>query len=211
MPTIYAALSFAAVAFLMALSPGPNLFYLASRSIFQGRFAGFVSLGGVCTGMFLYMMATAAGLSALFKAVPIAYDAVRWAGAIYLLWLAYKVITARSSSLITTALPLESKAQLYVRGLLTCLLNPKIVVTYGALLPQFVDPVSGNVLGQTLVLGLVQIVAAASAHSLVILSAATVVSLLSRRHGFAKAQRYMLGSVLTALAVRLAVERRSAG
>jgi threonine/homoserine/homoserine lactone efflux protein len=140
MPTISAALSFAAVAFLMALSPGPNLLYLASRSIFQGRFAGFTSLGGVCTGMFLYMLATAAGLSTLFKAVPIAYDAVRWAGAIYLLWLAYKVMTARSSSLTPTALHSESKAQLYRRGLLTCLLNPKIVITYGALLPHLLIP-----------------------------------------------------------------------
>lgn len=210
MPTFSAALSFATVAFLMALSPGPNLLYLASRSICQGRFAGFASLGGVCTGMLLYMLATAAGLSALFKAVPIAYDAVRWAGAIYLLWLAYKVITARSLGVSQTALPLESKAQLYRRGLLTCLLNPKIVVTYGALLPQFVDPALGNVISQILVLGLVQIVAAALAHSLVILSAAAVASLLSKRHAFAKAQRYLLGSVLTALALRLAVERRSA-
>jgi len=211
MPTLSAALSFAAVAFLMALSPGPNLIYLASRSICQGRYAGFVSLGGVCTGMFLYMLATAAGLSAIFKAVPAAYDAVRWLGAIYLLWLAYKVITARSTSLISTVLPSESKAQLYRRGLLTCLLNPKIVITYGALLPQFVDPLSGNVLSQIVALGLVQIVAAASAHSLVILSAAAVASLLSKRHGFAKIQRYLLGSVLTALAVRLLVERHSAG
>jgi threonine/homoserine/homoserine lactone efflux protein len=211
MPTLSAALSFSAVAFLMALSPGPNLLYLASRSIFQGRLAGFASLGGVCTGMFLYMLATAAGLSALFKAVPIAYDAVRWAGALYLLWLAYKVITVRPSGAIATALPLERRARLYRRGLLTCLLNPKVVVTYGALLPQFVDPASGNILSQTVLLGLVQIVAAASAHSLVILSAAAVASLLSKRRGFAKAQRYLLGSVLTGLAARMAVERRSAG
>jgi threonine/homoserine/homoserine lactone efflux protein len=161
--------------------------------------------------MFLYMLATAGGLSALFNAVPLAYDAVRWAGAIYLLWLAYNVITAQSSSLIATALPLESKVQLYRRGLLTCLLNPKVLVTYSALLPQFVNPVSGNVLSQTVALGFVQIVAAASAHSLVILSAASVASLLSKRHRFAKTQRYLLGSVLTALAVRLAVERRIAG
>jgi threonine/homoserine/homoserine lactone efflux protein len=161
--------------------------------------------------MFLYMLAAAGGLSVLFNAVPIAYDFIRWAGAIYLLWLAYKVITARSTSLISTVLPSESKAQLYRRGLLTCLLNPKIVITYGALLPQFVDPLSGNVLSQIVALGLVQIVAAASAHSLVILSAAAVASLLSKRHGFAKIQRYLLGSVLTALAVRLLVERHSAG
>lgn len=209
MPTVSAALSFAAIAFLMALSPGPNLIYLASRSICQGRSAGFASLGGVCTGMFFYMLGTAAGLSAIFKAVPAAYDAVRWAGAVYLLWLAYKVVTKRSPILAPTGLPRENKTQLYRRGLLACLLNPKIVVTYGALLPQFVEPASGDVLGQTLVLGLVQITAAASAHSIVIVSAAAVASVLSKHHSFVRAQRYLLGSVLAALAVRLAVERRS--
>ncbi len=210
MSTLSAALAFAALAFLMALSPGPNLIYLASRSICQGRSAGFASLGGVCTGMFLYMLATAAGLSAIFKEVPTAYDAVRWVGAAYLLWLAYKVVTTRSSILAPTALHSEIRTRLYCRGLLTCLLNPKIVVTYGALLPQFVDPASGHVLGQTVVLGLIQIAAAASAHSLVILSASGVASVLAKHHAFARAQRYLLGSVLTALAVRLAVERRSA-
>lgn len=209
MPTIPQALSFAMVAFLMALSPGPNLLYLASRSICQGRSAGFASLGGVCSGMLLYMLATAAGLSAIFSAVPVAYDMVRWAGAAYLLWLACKVVTARSPVMATAALPVETKAVLYRRGLLTCLLNPKIVVTYGVLLPQFVDPVAGHVLGQTVVLGFVQIAAAASAHSLVICSAAAVASLFSRRHAFAKFQRYLLGAVLAGLAVRLAVERRS--
>jgi threonine/homoserine/homoserine lactone efflux protein len=210
MPTALAVLSFAAVAFLMALSPGPNLIYLASRSICQGRSAGFASLGGVCTGMFFYMLATVAGLSAIFKVVPAAYDAVRWVGAAYLLWLAYKVVTTRSPLLAPAGLPPEDRTQLYRRGLLTCLFNPKIVVTYGALLPQFVEPASGNVLSQTLALGLVQIAAAASAHSLVIISAAAVASVISKRHAFVRAQRYLLGSALAALAVRLAVERRSA-
>jgi threonine/homoserine/homoserine lactone efflux protein len=209
MPTLPIALSFAAVAFLMALSPGPNLLYLASRSLCQGRAAGFASLGGVCTGMFCYMLATAAGLSALFNAVPAAYDAVRWAGAAYLIWLAYKVLTRQSSALVPTALPWESRGRLYRRGLLTCLLNPKVVVTYGVLLPQFLDPGSAHVLSQTVVLGLVQIAAAASAHSLVILVAAAVASVVSRHRGFVTIQRYLLGSVLAALAVRLAFERRN--
>jgi threonine/homoserine/homoserine lactone efflux protein len=210
MPTLTTALSFATVAFLMALSPGPNLIYLASRSICQGRVAGFSSLGGVCSAMFLYMLATAAGLSALFVAVPIAYDAVRWAGAAYLLWLAYKVVTKKSASLTTSTLAHESAATLYRRGFLTCLLNPKIVVTYGALLPQFVEPSAGHVLGQTIALGMVQIAAAACAHTLVILSAASVASALSKRHACADAQRYLLGSILATLALRLATERRSA-
>lgn len=193
----------------MALSPGPNLLYLASRSVCQGRAAGFASLGGVCTAMFLYMLATAAGLSVLFVAIPIAYDAVRWAGAAYLVWLAYKVVTKRTSSLATSAVAYESPAVLYRHGLLTCLLNPKIVITYGALLPQFVEPSAGNVFWQTVVLGIVQVVAAASAHGLVILGAAAVASALSTGHTFAKVQRYLLGTVLAALALRLAAERRS--
>jgi threonine/homoserine/homoserine lactone efflux protein len=208
MPTLTAALSFATVAFLMALSPGPNLLYLASRSICQGRAAGFASLAGVCTAMLLYMLATAAGLSALFVAVPIAYDAIRWAGAAYLLWLAYKVVTKKASSLATSTLAHESRAVLYRRGFLTCLLNPKIVITYGALLPQFAEPSAGNILGQTIVLGVVQIAVAASAHTLVILAAASVARVLAKRHSLAHAQRYLLGTVLAALALRLATERR---
>jgi threonine/homoserine/homoserine lactone efflux protein len=149
-------------------------------------------------------------LSALFEAVPVAYDAVRWAGACYLLWLAYKILTARSGASLPATLHSESRGRLYRRGLLTCLLNPKIVITYGALLPQFIDPGSGHIMGQTLVLGLVQIVAAAGAHCLVILFAAAAASLASQHRFFAKAQRYLLSSVLAGLALRLAVERRHA-
>lgn len=158
--------------------------------------------------MAVYMLAAAAGLSALFVMIPIAYDAVRWAGAAYLCWLAYKVVTSRACSPATSNLAHEGPAVLYRRGLLTCLLNPKIAITYGALLPQFVDPSAGNVLWQTVALGMIQIVAAASAHGLVILAAATVASALSAGRSFAKAQRYLLGVVLAALALRLAVERR---
>lgn len=211
MTTFTTAFSFAGVAFLMALSPGPNLLYLASRSICQGKSAGFASLAGVCLGMFLYMLATAAGLSAIFVAVPFAYDAVRMAGAAYLLWLAYKMFTQRHSELGTSALRMESPAKLFRAGFLTCLLNPKLVITYGALLPQFVDMAAGHVLGQTVTLGLVQIGAAATAHSLVIISAATVARFLaSRGTTFAALQRYILGTVLAALAVRLALDRKGA-
>lgn len=210
MPTATAALSFAAVAFLMALSPGPNLLYLVSRSICQGRAAGFASLAGVCTAMLLYALAAAAGLSALFLMVPIAYDTVRYAGAAYLLWLAYKVLPNRASISAASSLTAESAAQIYRRGFLTCLLNPKVVVTYGALLPQFVELSAGHVLGQTIVLGVVQVVSAASAHSLVILASAAVATALSRRRAFVNAQRFVLSSVLAALAIRLLAERRSA-
>ena len=205
------ALGFGAVAFSMALSPGPNLLYMASRAACQGRAAGFVSLAGVCTGMLCYLVAAAAGLSALFALVPLAYDAVRLAGAGYLLWLAWKVLRSRAPLGTTSQLAPEPWTQLYRRGLLTCLLNPKIVVTYGALLPQFVDPAAGSVFGQTLQLGLVQIAAAALAHSGIILTAGALARVLTGSASRARLQKTVLASMLALVALRLATARRPAG
>ncbi len=211
MPTLPAALTFASVAFLMALSPGPNLLYLASRSICQGKQAGFASLAGVCTGMLIYMLATAAGLSTLFMAVPLAYDVVRCTGAAYLLWLAYKAFTGRAPELGTAQLRAEPPSTLFRTGFFTCLFNPKLVITYGSLLPQFIEPANGHVLGQTVALGLIQIGAAATAHSCVIVLAAGVSGFLTTRvKSLAALQRYLLSTVLAGLALRLALDRRHA-
>lgn len=113
--------AFAALALVIALSPGPNLLYLASRAICQGRGAGFASLAGVCTAMLVYMIATAAGLSALFAAVPIAYDVLRLAGAAYLVFLAYRALRSSSRDLQETRLPSEPFATLCRRGFMICL------------------------------------------------------------------------------------------
>lgn len=210
MLSLHTVLTFAGLAFLMALSPGPNLLYLASRSICQGAAAGFASLAGVCTAMLLYMFATAAGLSALLAALPIAYDVIRLAGAAYLLWLAVKTLRAGNAPCATASLLPESSGALYRRGFITCLLNPKIVLMYGSLLPQFIQPESGSVFSQTIELGLVQVVAAASAHSCVIFGAARVSSLFSRTPTFARAQKYLLSGMLAAVAARMAFDRRTA-
>lgn len=202
-------LAFAGLAFVMALSPGPNLLYLASRAICQGRDAGFASLGGVCTAMLVYMCATAAGLAALFAAVPLVFEVLRLTGAAYLLFLAYRALRAAAQDWRASRLQPEPVATLYWRGFLTCLFNPKIVLMYGALLPQFIAPHHGTVLAQTLQLGLVQVIAAATAHSGVILGAASVSKLLGRLPGFARLQRYLLGAALIAVAVRLGLSRRS--
>ncbi len=210
MVSLFTILSFSGLTFIMALSPGPNLFYLASRSICQGRSAGFTSLLGVCFGMFIYMLATTAGLSALFVAMPVAYDVVRYIGASYLLWLAFKAFTRPAASFNSNHLAPESQGKLFRRGLLTCLLNPKIVLTYGAFLPQFIEPSNGNIPIQTITLGLLQIISAAIAHSLVILGASSVASILKCSQAFVRFQRYLLATVFATLAVRLALERQNA-
>src|ERR1700712_1914992 len=143
----------------MVLTPGPNMIYLISRSISQGRMAGLISLGGVALGFVFYMLCAAFGITALLFAVPYAYDALRFGGALYLLWLAWQVLKPNGRSPFQVReLPVDSPRKLFAMGFVTNLLNPKIAMLYLALLPQFVDPAVGSVLTQSLVLGTIQTV-----------------------------------------------------
>jgi threonine/homoserine/homoserine lactone efflux protein len=202
-------LLFAGTAILMALSPGPNMFYLVSRSICQGRAAGVVSLLGVISGMTVYILLTAFGLSALFLAVPFLYDGLRLGGAAYLLWLAWQAIRPTGRSLFETqALPADSRKKLYLTGFITCLLNPKVMVFYVSLLPLFVDPARGPVFGQSLLLGGTQVLMAFSTHLCLVLGAGPIARWLARRPSWLALQRYVMASVLSAIAVKLAIEHR---
>lgn len=207
MISLLTACTFFVLALAMALSPGPNLVYLVSRSVCQGRAAGFASLAGVGAGMLAYMAATACGLTALFVAVPMLYESLRLVGAVYLLWLAIRTLRAGAAVPGMHALGIETPGALFRRGFATCLLNPKIVLTYGALLPQFVDPAAGSVFAQTLALGAVQIVAALLAHSAVIFCAAYLARALQRRPRFVRAQPYLLAVALAGVALQLGWRR----
>jgi threonine/homoserine/homoserine lactone efflux protein len=209
MPETQNLLTFAALALGMVLTPGPNMIYLISRSISQGRTAGLVSLGGIALGFVAYMLCAAYGLTALIMAVPYAYDAIRIAGAAYLLWLAWLAIRPGGrSSFEVRDLPEDGPARLFSMGLFTALLNPKIAVMYLSLLPQFIDPAKGSVLGQAVVLGSVQIATSVAVNTVIIISAAFIASFLQRRPGFALVQRWLMGTVLAGLAVRMATEAR---
>ena len=141
MPSSTALIAFALVALTMVLTPGPNLIYLISRSITQGAAAGIVSLGGVALGFVFYMLCAAFGITALLFAVPYAYDALRLAGAAYLLYLAWQAVKPNGRSPFEVQpLAADSPRKLFAMGLFTVLLNPKVAVLYLALLPQFLEP-----------------------------------------------------------------------
>ena len=207
MVSLSALLAFAGVALVMVLTPGPNMAYLVSRSIAQGRAAGLVSLVGVATGFLVYMLLAAFGITALLLAVPLAYDAIRIAGAIYLGWMAWNALKpgGRSPFQIRNLAP-DSPRKLYMMGLFTSLLNPKVAALYLSLLPQFVDQTHGNVLGQTLVLGATQIVVSVAVNTVWIVLAGSVASFLLRKPWWAQAQRWFMGTVLGLLAVRMAAD-----
>lgn len=205
-------LLFAGAALLMVLTPGPNMIYLISRSICQGRKAGVISLFGVAAGFLLHMFAAAVGLSALFLAIPFAYEVLKWAGAVYLLWLAWRAVRPGASSPFEVKqLPPDPSSKLFLMGFLTNVLNPKIAVFYLAIFPQFISPAHGSVFLQSIVLGSTQIAISFSVNLFIALSAAGIASWFGRNPVWLTAQRYLMGFVLAGLAVRLALEERKAG
>jgi threonine/homoserine/homoserine lactone efflux protein len=200
---------FAGAALLMVLTPGPNMIYLISRSICQGRAAGVISLFGVASGFVIHMLAAGAGLSAIFLAVPLAYELLKWAGAAYLLWLAWQAVRPGGRSPFEAReLPPDSPRKLFAMGFLTNLLNPKAAVLYLSLLPQFISPGQGSVFIQSITLGMTQIAVSFTVNLCIIFSAAGIAAWFARNPLWLAAQRHVMGSVLASLAVRLAMEQR---
>jgi threonine/homoserine/homoserine lactone efflux protein len=209
MPSFTNLFAFASIALGMVLTPGPNMIYLTSRSIIQGRLAGLVSLSGVALGFVFYMVCAAFGVTALVFAVPYAYDALRLTGAAYLLWLAWQALRPGGrSQLEVKVLPVDSPRRLFAMGLLTNLLNPKIAMLYLSLLPQFIDPNAGSVLSQSLALGSTQIVISVTVNAMIAMMAGSIATFLKARPSWALIQRWLMGTVLAGLAVRMAVESR---
>jgi threonine/homoserine/homoserine lactone efflux protein len=208
-PATASLLTFALVCLGLVLTPGPNMMYLVSRSICQGRKAGLISLGGVGLGFLVYMVAAALGITALLFAVPLAYDALRLAGAAYLLYLAWQVLKPGGRSPFQVRnLSVDSNRRLFAMGLLTNLLNPKAAMLYLSLLPQFIDPARGSVLRQSLVLGSLQIAISLSVNALIAMAAGTIASFLGSRPAWIVVQRWLMGTVLAGLGLRMAFESR---
>jgi threonine/homoserine/homoserine lactone efflux protein len=208
-PETTSLLAFALIALGMVLTPGPNMVYLISRSICQGRTAGLISLGGVALGFVFYMMCAAFGITAIVMAVPYAYDALRFAGALYLLYLAWQAVKPGGRSPFQVRdLPKDSPRKLFLMGFLTNLLNPKIAVMYLSLLPQFISPDHGSVLTQSLVLGLTQISISVIVNTMIAIAAGTIAVFLANRPTWLVIQRWLMGTVLAGLAVRMATEAR---
>ncbi|MDQ0420113.1 threonine/homoserine/homoserine lactone efflux protein [Peteryoungia aggregata LMG 23059] len=207
MPSLPAFLAFSLICLGMVLTPGPNMIYLVSRSICQGPMAGLISLGGVALGFVVYMLLTAFGITVLLLAVPFAFEVLKFCGALYLGWLAWQALRpAGRSPFQVRDLPADSPRKLFVMGLVTNLLNPKVAILYMSLLPQFIDPTRGSVLLQSLVLGFTQIVIGVTGNGLIALSAGSIALFLAGRPFWMVVQRWLMGTVLAALAIRMVTE-----
>lgn len=202
-------LIFALAALVLVISPGPNMIYLISRSITQGRKAGLISLTGVVAGFLFHIIMVSFGLTAILFAVPFAYTVLKALGVAYLLYLAWQAIKPGSKGVFETRkdLPADSPVKLFRMGFLTNVLNPKVAVFYLSLFPQFIKPEYGNVLTQSLLLGVTQMMISFTVNFLIVLSAARMALWFAHKPQWVNVQKWFMASVLTALAAKMALDK----
>lgn len=196
----------AAIALIVA--PGPDSLYVLARGIGQGRRAGIISALGTCTGLLVHTTAAALGLAVLLQTSTVAYLVVKYVGAAYLLYLGVRTLLTRQSLLVSAPATRPSWARMYVQGLLTNVLNPKVALFFVAFLPQFVNPQGGAVALQMLALGILFDVLGLLYLMLVALLSGSLGALVQRRPAWANRLRWVTGSVLVGLGLRLAIPDR---
>ena len=193
------------------ISPGPDMIYVASRSIGQGRRAGIVSCFGVQTGLIIHMLAASFGLAALLAEFPSAFEIIRWLGIGYLVYMGVRTMTDRNSAFELDAQKSAawSDQKLYLQGLFVNLLNPKIAIFFLAFLPQFTDPAMGDLSTQMLFYGVVFNLGGFPWILLMAVLFGAAGNWLSERPKMITLQRWITGSSLIGLAVFMALQDAS--
>ena len=144
---------FFAAALILAVTPGPAVLYIVTRSVSQGRAAGVVSCLGIALGTFIHVVGAALGLSALLASSALAFGVVKYAGAAYLIWLGLRRLLGGNSALAAAEVETRPLGRVFWEGVVVNLLNPKTALFFLAFLPQFVDPSTGSSTRQLLALG----------------------------------------------------------
>jgi threonine/homoserine/homoserine lactone efflux protein len=201
-------LLFSLAALTLTASPGPDMLLIASRSAAQGRIAGLATWAGIAVGTYCHALAAAFGLSQLFLAAPAAYDFVRYAGAAYLLYLAWKAFTSSSQGegQSTGGRKNRSAWTMFRQGLFTNLLNPKMAIFVLALFPQFVVPEAGSVAVQIMILATVLNLIGFFVNGVAILAASRASAVLFGNRKIRNLSQYLLGTVFAGLAAKLAFD-----
>lgn len=203
-PHLLAAFTLATVVAMIA--PGPDMLFVLGCGMRSGPRAGLLATAGLATSEAVHVLVAAAGLTALFTAVPEAFTALRVAGAAYLAYLGIRMIRERGSSLEPSAVVMSGR-RAYLSGFLTNLSNPKMIAFSVAFLPQFVDPALGPVWAQFALLGLILIVLEFLIDGAVGVFAGRIGAWLRPRRALSRRLDTITGGVLIALGLRLATER----
>lgn len=201
MPNLDMILAFAAATIVLVAVPGPNLVYIVTRSVSQGRRAGLVSALGVETGTLIHVLAATLGLSALVAASPVAFAVLSWGGAAYLIYLAVRALRSRTTLDLSGAGGV-STGRTFLAGLTVNVLNPKVVLFFLAFLPRFItadaDPAEART--QMLTFGVVFFALALTLDLCYALAGAALRHRLTSKPAYVAAQRYAVATVYCGLA-----------
>jgi threonine/homoserine/homoserine lactone efflux protein len=204
MPSLSTYALFIATALALLAIPGPAVLYVVGRSIDQGRTAGLASVLGITTGTIVHITAATVGLSSLVLASKLAFDAVRYVGAAYLVLLGVRRLLTRGAEEAADGRAPRTLRRLYTQGFVVNLLNPKTIVFVFAFIPQFVDVGAGHVWLQILLLGLTFAGLGFLSDSLYAIVAGTVADRLRGTPLVARVERWFGGTVLIGLGVAAA-------
>lgn len=205
--SLYSIFGFLCASMALTISPGPDNIFVITQGITRGRKAAIVSALGMCSGISIHSTAAALGISALFYSSAIAFNLVKYAGAIYLLYLAIKTVGSRSLFTLDPKASLPSSA-LFRRGFIMNILNPKVALFFLAFLPQFAAPSSGHLSLQMLFLGAIFMIQAVIIFSLIGWFSGTIGRYLLSKPGLSRYFNWLTAGIFASLGVRLALSER---
>jgi threonine/homoserine/homoserine lactone efflux protein len=196
--------AFVAASFVLAVTPGPGVLYIVTRSIAQGRRSGLASVAGVALGNLGNAIGASIGLAALFAISSFAFTVVKYAGALYLIYLGIQAIRAPGAAATSDATEARSLSRIFRDGFVVALLNPKTAMFFAAFLPQFIkDPTAP--LAASILLGALFVIIAASTDTIYAVTASAIAPALTRAAALQAAGRYLSGGVFIGLGVLAAL------
>lgn len=208
MLSIETAAAFFSASLLLALAPGPDNLFVLTQSALHGRRAGWIVTLGLCTGLIVHTTAVAAGVAAIVQTSATAFGVLKTVGCAYLLYLAWQAFTSSSADNDADRPKAAATGQLYRRGIVMNVTNPKVSLFFLAFLPQFVDPMRGPAVLQIAALGGLFIVATALVFGSVAATAGALQRRLARSDRALAAMRRVAGLIFVGLAMKLALARR---
>jgi threonine/homoserine/homoserine lactone efflux protein len=203
-------LLFASIIVVLALTPGPDVIYITTRGMAQGRRAALLSTVGICTGYLVYTMLAALGLSAVLQSSALAFDIIRYTGAIYLVYLGVRALLSKAGGpLAQGTVNAAPPGRILRQGIVTSMLNPKGILVFAALLPQFVNPHLGSVPLQMSTFGLTFTLICLCVYGGYAYLSGSLGEKLAARPRFSAVLKVVTGSVLIGLGARLLFLERS--
>jgi threonine/homoserine/homoserine lactone efflux protein len=200
-------LVFLTAALTLNLTPGNDMMFVLGQSIKGGARTGIAASFGIATGSLIHLFLVAAGVAVLLSQYPTVFEAIRWAGAAYLLWIAWKTLTSTPGKLVQKEIP-GSALRAWRDGVFVNLLNPKIIVFMFAFLPPFVRPENGEPLLQLFILGMIFNIGGTAINCIVAFFAGSIGEKLATRAKLARGFAIASSALFVVLAARLAFERR---